>query len=133
MLALGRNWGAGGGPLALLACPPSERHDLGLVVFGVVLHDRGWRITYLGPDTPITETIARTARALSPAAIVLAALTAGALEAVSREIMDLGVDSTVLIGGGGAGAELAERLGVESLDPDPVRAARQLGERPVPP
>ena len=39
--------------LALLACPPDERHDLGLIAFGVVLRDRGWRITFLGPDTPI--------------------------------------------------------------------------------
>ena len=57
MLALGRNWGAGGGPLALLACPPGEQHDLGLIAFGLVLRERGWRIALLGSDTPI-ETIA---------------------------------------------------------------------------
>ena len=56
MLSLGRNWGAGGGPLALLACPPGEQHDLGLIAFGLVLRERGWRIALLGSDTPI-ETI----------------------------------------------------------------------------
>ena len=125
LLAMGRNWGAGGGPLALLACPPGERHDLGLVAFGVVLRDRGWRITYLGPDTPI-ETIARTATELRPDAIVLAALAPEPFEAVSDEIAALAGDAQVLIGGEGAGPELAERLGTRALDPDPVRAGLQL-------
>jgi DNA-binding transcriptional MerR regulator len=125
MLGLARNWGAGAGPLALLACPPGERHDLGLVAFGVVLRDRGWRITYLGPDTPI-ETIERTAAELRPAAIVLAALSPGPFEAVSREIGSLATHTRVLIGGEGAGPELAERLGAEALDANPVRAALQL-------
>jgi DNA-binding transcriptional MerR regulator len=125
MLALGRNWGAGGGPLALLACPPGERHDLGLIAFGVVLRDRGWRITFLGPDTPI-ETIARTAAELHPAAIVLAALTPQPFEAVSDEIAALARDAPVLIGGEGADHKLAKRLGAEALEPDPVRAGLQL-------
>ena len=42
-------------PLALLACPSGERHTLGLVCFGLVLADRGWRIAYLGADTPIDQ------------------------------------------------------------------------------
>ncbi len=125
MLALGRNWGAGVGPRALLACPPGELHDLGLVAFGVVLRDRGWRITYLGPDTPI-ETIARTAADLSPAAIVLAALDAEVFEAAADRIAALAREAPVLIGGEGADVELARRLGAQALDPDPVRAALRL-------
>jgi len=81
MLALGRNWGAGVGPLALLACPPGERHDLGLIAFGVVLREQGWRITFLGSDTPI-ETIADAAGDLHPAAVVLAAVTPEPFEVV---------------------------------------------------
>jgi len=125
MLALGRNWGAGAGPQALLACPPGERHDLGLIVFGVVLRDRGWRVTFLGPDTPI-DTIARTAAKLRPAAIVLAAVTAQPLEAASDEISGLAAEARVLIGGGGVDHELASRVGAELLQPDPVRAALGL-------
>ena len=125
MLALGRNWGAGVGPRALLACPPGELHDLGLVAFGVVLRDRGWRITYLGPDTPI-ETIARTAADLRPAAIVLAALDAERFEAAADQIATLAHEAPVLVGGEGADSELARRLGADALDQDPVRAALQL-------
>ena len=125
MLALGRNWGAGIGPRALLACPPGELHDLGLVAFGVVLRDRGWRITYLGPDTPI-ETIARTAADLRPAAVVLAALDIERFEAAADQIAALARAAPVLVGGEGADVELARRLGAEALEPDPVRAALRL-------
>ncbi len=71
LLGLARGWGRGTGRLALLACPPAERHDLGLIAFGLALRERGWRITYLGSDTPI-ESIAETARAIEPALLVLA-------------------------------------------------------------
>ena len=45
--------GAGQGHFAILACVPGEHHELGLLVFGVALRRRGWRITYLGTDSPI--------------------------------------------------------------------------------
>ncbi len=125
MLSVARNWGAGSGPRALLACPPGEDHDLGLVVFGVVLRARGWRITYLGPDTPI-ETIAETAKQLRPDAIVIAALDPEPFERAARELSKLASESRLLIGGAGAGPAIAKRLRVELLDEDPVRAAAEL-------
>ena len=51
MAGLARRWGDGHGPTALLACPPEEQHDLGLMAFGIVLHRNGWRVHYLGTDT----------------------------------------------------------------------------------
>jgi methanogenic corrinoid protein MtbC1 len=122
MLALGRNWGAGTGPLALLACPPGEQHDLGLIAFGLVLRERGWRIALLGGDTPI-ETISDAVAKLAPDFVVLAAVTPAPFEAVAERIRALAGDTPVLIGGDGAGEGLAERLGVHALRPDPVAAA----------
>ena len=61
LLGLARGWGRGLGPLALLACLPGEQHDLGLIAFGLALRARGWRIAYLGSDTPL-ETLDATAR-----------------------------------------------------------------------
>jgi methanogenic corrinoid protein MtbC1 len=122
MLALGRNWGAGRGPLAVLACPPGEMHDLGLIAFGLVLRERGWRITLLGGDTPI-GTIAGAVAKLSPDAVVLAALTPQPFEAVAGEIRSLAVETPVLIGGGGASAKVATHLGATVLAPDAVTAA----------
>ena len=37
-----------------LACPPGERHDLGLMAFGIALNRTGRQIVYLGADTPVT-------------------------------------------------------------------------------
>ena len=59
LLGLARGWGRGLGPLALLACLPGEQHDLGLIAFGLALRARGWRVAYLGPDTPLDTLDAR--------------------------------------------------------------------------
>src|SRR5829696_2376939 len=44
LLGLAQGWGQGQGPGAVLACLPGEHHELGLLVFGVALRRRGWRI-----------------------------------------------------------------------------------------
>ena len=62
LLGLARGWDRGGGPRAVLACPPGERHDLGLLIFGLALREHGWRITFLGGDTPV-DTLADTVAA----------------------------------------------------------------------
>jgi hypothetical protein len=43
LAGLARGWGQGGGPRAVLACPPGEEHDIPLLAFGLVLNRRGWR------------------------------------------------------------------------------------------
>ena len=73
LLGLARGWGQGAGPLAVLACAPGELHDLPLIVFGLALHAR-WRVTYLGPDTPV-GTLLDTAEALEPKLVVVSATT----------------------------------------------------------
>jgi MerR family transcriptional regulator, light-induced transcriptional regulator len=45
LMGLAQGWGQGHGPGAVLACLPGEHHELGLLVFGVALRRRGWRIT----------------------------------------------------------------------------------------
>jgi methanogenic corrinoid protein MtbC1 len=55
LAGLARGWGNGHGPRAILACPPGEQHDIGLMAFGIVLHRNGWRVHYLGADTPIGD------------------------------------------------------------------------------
>ena len=43
-----------------------------MIVFGLTLRGRGWRITYLGPDTP-TGTVAEAAAKVHPDAVVISA------------------------------------------------------------
>ena len=125
LLSLARGWDRGIGPRAVLACPPGERHDIGLVVFGLALRDRGWRITFLGPDTPI-QTLAAAAQQLTPQAVVLSALIRDSLAAVSSEIARLAQKVPVHLAGAGADARLAERTGAHLLEGGPIEAAAGL-------
>src|SRR5436190_10712877 len=99
MLALGRGWDRGAGPRAVLACPSGELHDLGLIAFALALRSHGWRITYLGQDTP-AETILSAAEALQPAAVVVAAVDAAHLRPALAHLAD--VRSQLYFGGRGA-------------------------------
>lgn len=125
LAGLARNWGAGSGPLALLACPPGELHDIGLLVFGLVLRARGWRIAYLGANSPV-ETVAEAAARLDPRAVVLTALADGPFRSAASEIARLGRRSRVLLAGPGADESLTRRTSCELLPGDPVGAARRL-------
>jgi MerR family transcriptional regulator, light-induced transcriptional regulator len=127
LLALGRGWGRGTGPHALLACPPGELHDLGLIVFGLALRNRGWRITFLGTDTPI-ETIRDTAAQISPQVVVLATLVPSRVGGVLEEVRALSTEAHVVLAGAGVTAELAERAGAEYLAEGPFEAADRLSE-----
>ena len=71
LLGLARDWGAGGSSSVMLACMPGEDHDLGLVLLGVLVGRRGWRVTFLGADTPL-DTLQASARELQPTLVVLA-------------------------------------------------------------
>ena len=110
LLALARNWGDGSGPLALLACPSGEQHDLGLICFGLGLRERGWRITLLGPNTPI-GTLAEAADRLEPTLVVVAAMQEALLEGAREEISRLAQRHRVALAGPGAkrGLGLATR------------------------
>ena len=124
-MALGRGWGRGAGHHALLAAPPGELHDLGLVVLALVLRDRGWRVTFLGADTPI-ETIADTTRRVAPEVIVLAMLRVPEVEL--RDMRELTRGTRVLISGRGANSALARELAVEHFAGGPIEAAAYLAD-----
>ncbi len=79
LLGLAQGWGQGRGPGAILACVPGERHELGLLAFGVALHRRGWRITYLGTDSPIGP-VADISRSVVPSVVVLLGMTEEGLD-----------------------------------------------------
>jgi MerR family transcriptional regulator, light-induced transcriptional regulator len=123
--ALAHGWGGGVGPRAVLACQPGERHDLGLLCFGLALREQGWRITYLGADTPLRDVVAVCGE-LSPAIVVLSAVNRERFRRSTEEIVALGKRMRVAIGGAGATPALATRLGVELLGGDAVGEAAAL-------
>lgn len=128
LLGLARGWGRGHGPRALLACPPGERHDLGLIAFGLALRARGWRIDFLGSDTP-AESIVGAARTLRPALLVVSAAAAGLLTPLAAELSELADDHQVAVAGAGARDFDPGDSGVLVLTGDPVTEAERLTGR----
>jgi DNA-binding transcriptional MerR regulator len=122
---LARGWGQGHGPLAVLACPPGELHDLPLLAFGIVLHRNGWRISYVGANTPL-EDIARTAADLRPDLVVLAAVTPERFEGLDAHVSRLARIAPLALAGAGATPTMAQANGARLLTGDPVTSAEQM-------
>jgi methanogenic corrinoid protein MtbC1 len=123
--ALARGWGSGVGPRAVLACQPGERHDLGLLCFGLALREQGWTITYLGADTPLRDVVAVCGE-LSPEIVVLSSVNRARFRKSADQLVALGKSVRVAIGGAGATPALADRLGAELLAGDAVAEATAL-------
>ena len=118
LLGLGHGWCTEGGPLAMLACPSGERHDLGLVSFGLLLRESGWRIAFFGQDTPMT-TLADTAGNLSPDAIVVSAVDSRRLRDSGAELAAIAARWKLYVGGSGASPRFANRIGATHLEGEP--------------
>lgn len=125
LLALLRDPTLGAGPIALLACPSAELHTLGLIGFAIALRNRGWRVTYLGADTPIA-TLRRTAAEISPTIVVLSAVTPPRFADIQDELHQLAAELPLALAGAGATPTLATRLNAQLLNTDPITAAETI-------
>ena len=125
LLGLARGWGGGYGPMALLGCFPGEQHDLGLICFGLGLRANGWRVTFLGPDTPFAA-IDEAARRVRPALIVLTTLTPLDPGAVEDELASLSTHAPVALAGAGVDESDLPIGGARVLAGDPFTAAATL-------
>jgi DNA-binding transcriptional MerR regulator len=125
LLSLARLWSRGRGPLAILACAPGEAHDITLLAFGLLLRSHGWRILFLGANTP-TATLAETARATSPAIAVLASFDPALLEAEAPALRRLGQTMPLVLSGPGASDALCASVGARRLNGDLLTAASEL-------
>ncbi|MFL5927703.1 MAG: MerR family transcriptional regulator [Gaiellaceae bacterium] len=101
LLGLARDWGRGLGPRIVLACAPGEQHDLGLLAFGLALRARGWRIVYLGSDTPLSS-VTDAAKAADAAFVVVSAVTGKRFQAHGDELRELALTQCLCLGGAGA-------------------------------
>jgi DNA-binding transcriptional MerR regulator len=122
---LARGWETGGGPVAVLACAPGELHDLPLLVFGLALRARGWRIAYLGADTP-AESLAEAARRLDASLVVVNSVLRSRFRDVAAELRALARDRHVALAGPGAGESLAESIDCDWLADGPIAAAERI-------
>jgi DNA-binding transcriptional MerR regulator len=122
LCGLARGWGRGSGPVAVLACPPGELHDLPLIIFGIALREAGWCIAFLGADTPI-ETIESAATTLQARLAVLSTVSRDRFRDIEPALAELGRGVMVALGGAGAESALAARVGAVLFAGDPVSAA----------
>ena len=125
LAGLARGWGNGSGPRALLACPPDEQHDLALLVFGIVLNRGGWRVEFLGANTPMGDTLQVTSQT-RPGLVVMTAHLPERFTAVIPELSEVAALAPLLLAGAGATPALAERVGARCLEGDPVTSAENL-------
>jgi DNA-binding transcriptional MerR regulator len=123
LAGLARGWGDGH---AMLACPPAELHDLALMIFGIALNRRGWRIDYLGANTPVDE-LTRAAQARHPDLVVLAATRPENLEPFAAQLCELARQAPLVLAGAGATPQLAAAVQAQLLTGDPVTAADNVG------
>jgi MerR family transcriptional regulator, light-induced transcriptional regulator len=125
LLGLARGWGLGVGPVAVLACVPGEQHDLGLIAFGLGLRSRGWRIVYLGPDSPI-DTVADVSHQLEPSLVVLNAVSRELLRPVLPKLRELARHHRLGLGGGAADERMLDKTGILALTGDPTAEAARV-------
>ena len=128
LAGLGRGWGHGQGPRAVLACAPDEQHDIALLAFGVVLNRHGWRIGYLGASTPVDDLV-RLAAATHPDLVVVSATRPERLAPLTGQLTRLAATAPLALAGPGATSELADTVGARLLTGDPVTAAQNVGAR----
>jgi MerR family transcriptional regulator, light-induced transcriptional regulator len=126
LAGLARGWGGGRGPRAVLACPPGEQHDLGLMIFGIVLNRSGWSIDFFGSSTPVEE-VERVVAATHPDLVVLAATRPEFLDPLRAELAALARRAPLALAGAGATAQLASLVGAQLMGGDLVAEAELAG------
>jgi DNA-binding transcriptional MerR regulator len=124
LMGIARGWGEGEGPIVVLACPPGELHEFGLIVFGIEVARRGWRVVYLGADTPMS-TLMETVRNSRPALVVLGVTDAELARQHATEVRSLAAITPLALGGSIEPRD-AKLFGARVLGGDPLDAAGTL-------
>jgi MerR family transcriptional regulator, light-induced transcriptional regulator len=111
---------AGGGVrgVAVLTCAPGEKHELGLMMTAIALRRDGWKIAYLGADTPLRDAAALSERLgarILGISVAMDERAAGLEKALRTMRTPEGV--AVLLGGAASTKALAKRLGATHAGP----------------
>jgi methanogenic corrinoid protein MtbC1 len=115
--------GGGVRGVAVLACAPGERHELGLMMATIAFRRDGWKVFYLGCDTPVEDALAL-ARRVSARFLGWSVSTPEHGDGLTPAD-----DVALVVGGAGATPALARRLGATRAAaglPAMVAALRKL-------
>jgi MerR family transcriptional regulator, light-induced transcriptional regulator len=112
---------AGGGVrgVAVLACAPGERHELGLMMAAIALRRDGWKVVYLGADTPFEDAVAL-ARRLSARIVGLSLAMREHAKALEQALAKTSLPEGIwlVLGGAGSSQSVARRLGALYAGPE---------------
>jgi len=108
------------GPKLLAACLPGELHEIGILLFALAAHDRGFQIVLLGADMPLDELPIVVKRAHCDA-IVLSGAVEPSEAVLNRQLPKLVRDSGVPVFIGGITARLYQ-------DEISITGARAVGD-----
>jgi DNA-binding transcriptional MerR regulator/methylmalonyl-CoA mutase cobalamin-binding subunit len=119
------------GPRLMVACLPGELHEIGLLLFALAAHERGFRLVLLGANLPLQE-IPAAARQARCDAIVLSGSVEPSAEVLAADLGRLTgeADLPVLVGGPVSVCRCDAILaaGADPLGIDLDRAIKRLGE-----
>jgi methanogenic corrinoid protein MtbC1 len=97
--------------VAVLACAPGEQHDVGLLMLAVMLRADGWRVEFLGVDTPIDTAFAFADR-IGASMLCISSARTESVDALRVALAPQGLRPTValVVGGAGVDSETAHEL-----------------------
>lgn len=117
------------GPVLIVTTPAGQLHEFGALMAAIAASSIGWRVIYLGPDSP-AEDVARAARQSRARAVALSIIHPADDPHVGQEIVKLGrlleSDMTLFIGGRGSAGY---RDIIESIGAIPVTDLNQFQSR----
>ena len=118
--------------VAVLACAPGERHELGLLMLAVLLRADGWQVAYLGADTPLEDTL-EFARTISARIVCLSAADGARVDELESALAGVRMPegAALVLGGSGVTRQRAAAVGAVYVDGDlrgAVAALRAMGE-----
>lgn len=97
--------------VTVLACAPGEQHDIGLLMLAVMLRADGWRVEFLGADTPV-ETALSFAKDVGASMVCISAARPESVDLLRASLAAMvpSPGATLVIGGAAVTPELAREL-----------------------
>ena len=96
--------------VAVLACGPGEQHDIGLLMLAVMLRADGWRVEFLGADTPVEAALAF-AKDVGASMVCISASRTESVDLLRASLFAMASPAaTLVIGGAAVTPELARGL-----------------------
>lgn len=117
-------------PSVIVACAPLDQHELGALTLAVLLRRAGYRVYYVGANTPVRE-LREMANALRPLGVMISASSSESLQRLSESRSYLQGMAPVIAFGGVAfnrQPELPKVLGGTFLAQDATAAIERFNE-----